>query len=150
MVGRVAQIRDLIDRDGLARQLSSLYENWRMQRSEKEAEWRELRNYLFATDTTKTTNAKLPWKNKTTLPKLTQIRDNLHANYMDSLFPNDNWLRWEGYSADAVVQTKRRAIEAYMKNKLRESGFRETISKLLYDYIDTGNVFAEVVWIEEK
>lgn len=150
MAGKTAEISNIIGATGLARQLSSLYNKWWTARSAKEAELRELRNYLFATDTTKTTNSKLPWKNKTTLPKLAQIRDNLHANYMDALFPNDDWLRWEGYSKDAVVQKKRQAIEAYMKNKLRESGFRETISQLVYDYIDTGNVFAEAVWIDEK
>ena len=150
MAGKVAQINAIINADNLAKQLAGLYNTWWIQRSEKEEEWRELRNYLFATDTTKTTNSKLPWKNKTTIPKLTQIRDNLHANYMDALFPNDNWLRWEGYSQDSVIVAKRRAIEAYMKNKLRESGFRETVSSLLYDYIDYGNVFGEAIWVDEK
>src|SRR4030042_6584276 len=119
MSGKVAQIRGLIDRDELARQLSSLYENWRIQRSEKEAEWRELRNYLFATDTTTTSNSTLGWRNSTTIPKLTQIRDNLHANYMDAAFPHDNWLKWEGYSQDDVTKKKRTVVEGYMKNKLR-------------------------------
>lgn len=146
MAGRVAQIREIINQENLAKQLSSLYNTFWIQRSEWEEEKRELRNYLFATDTTKTTNSKLPWKNKTTLPKLTQIRDNLHANYMDAVFPNDDWLRWEGYSEDSVVKEKRIAIEAYMKNKLRSSNFRETVSQLLYDYIDYGNVFAEATW----
>lgn len=146
MAGKVAQIRDLINRESLARTLSGLYDRWRTQRYEKEKEWNELRNYLFATDTTKTTNSKLPWKNKTTLPKLTQIRDNLHANYMDALFPNDNWVKWEGFDLSAVTSAKRKAIEAYMKNKIRESNFRETVSQLVYDYIDYGNVFGEVVF----
>ncbi len=115
----------------------------------KELEWRELRNYRFATDTTKTTNSKLPWKNKTTLPKLTQIRDNLHANYMDALFPNDNWMKWEGYNLEDSTQKKRRAIESYLKTKIRESNFRETVSQLLYDYIDYGNVFAEVTYVNQ-
>lgn len=146
MAGKVLQIQQIIDRESLAKELSGLYDRWRIQRYEKEAEWRELRNYLFATDTTKTTNSKLPWKNKTTLPKLTQIRDNLHANYMDALFPNDNWFKWEGYNLESVTAKKRVAIEAYMKNKLKESNFREAISQLLYDYIDYGNVFGEVIF----
>ena len=150
MAGKVANISSLSLGDNLARQLSQLYSRWFIQSSEKHKEWRELRNYLFATDTTKTTNSQLPWKNKTTIPKLTQIRDNLHANYMDALFPNDNWLKWEGYSADSVIKTKRVAIEAYMKNKVRENGFREFIGKALYDYIDYGNVFGEAIWVTEK
>ena len=150
MSGKVADIRAIIGADDLAKKLSWLYNNWLIQRQEKENEWRELRNYLFATDTSTTSNASLPWKNKTTLPKLTQIRDNLHANYLDALFPNDGWLRWEGYSRDDVTLSKRRAIEAYMKNKCRESGFRETISRCLYDYIDYGNSFGEVIWESKK
>jgi len=150
MAGKVAQIQAASTPDTLAKQLSELYNQWWIQRGPKEEEWKELRNYLFATDTTKTTNSKAPWKNKTTLPKLTQIRDNLHANYMDALFPNDDWLKWEGYTRTDVIKKKRLAIEAYMKNKLRESGFRELISKCLYDYIDYGNVFAEAIWVEEK
>jgi len=150
MAGKVAEIKRLLEGDGLARQLSHLYNNWWIQRQDKEEEWRELRNYLFATDTTKTTNSKLPWKNKTTLPKLTQIRDNLHANYMDALFPNDNWMKWEGYNLEDSTINKRKAIESYLKTKIRESGFRETVSQLLYDYIDYGNSFAEVTYVDEK
>jgi len=150
MAGRVAHIEDVIKPEGLARNLSALYNKWWLQRQAKESEWRELRNYLFATDTRKTSNSQLPWKNSTTLPKLTQIRDNLHANYMDALFPNDDWLRWEGYSQQDVVKSKRRAIESYMKTKCRDSGFRETIAQCLYDYIDTGNPFAEAIWVHEK
>ena len=151
MPGTVAQIRELFEeRDSIAKQLTHLYNNWWIQRQPKEAEWRELRNYLFATDTTTTTNSKLPWKNKTTLPKLTQIRDNLHANYMDALFPNDNWMKWEGSNYNDSTVKKRKAIEAYLKTKTKESGFRETISDLLYDYIDYGNAFAEVIFVDEK
>jgi len=109
----------------------------------------ELRNYIFATDTRSTTNAKLPWKNSTHLPKLTQIRDNLHANYISALFPNDDWLKWEGQSLEGETQKKRRAILAYMDNKLRASDFRQTISQLLYDYIDYGNCIGEVIYVDE-
>lgn len=149
MAGKVAAIRDVIGEDNLARQLVFLYDRWRQQRLEKEAEWKELRNYLFATDTSTTTNSDLPWKNKTTLPKLTQIRDNLHANYMDALFPNEDWLIWDGDDADAVAKDKRLAITAYISNKCRLSGFRETISQCLYDFIDYGNAIGEVQWVND-
>ena len=150
MAGKIAQIKEILTKETLAKQLSALYDNWWTQRSEKEKDWREIRNYLFATDTTKTTNSKLPWKNKTTLPKLTQIRDNLHANYMDALFPNDNWMKWEGHNLEDSTHQKRRAIESYLNTKIRESGFRETISQCLFDYIDYGNCFAEINYIDEK
>jgi len=69
---------------------------------------------------------------------------------MDALFPNDSWLKWEGYSLDSVTSKKRKAIEAYMKNKLKESNFREEISLLVYDYIDYGNVFGEIIFEDKK
>lgn len=150
MAGKVAQLQSIINAEALATSLCGLYERWRLQKIEKETEWKELRNYLFATDTTTTTNSSLPWRNRTTIPKLTQIRDNLHANYMDALFPNDNWLIWEGDSVEAVEKSKRQAIETYIKNKARLSEFRETISQCLYDYIDYGNAFAEVQWIDDR
>lgn len=154
MVGTVANIRNIqniLDRDKnlMVPPLVAIYNQWRLQRETKEAEWKELRNYIFATDTTTTSNSSLPWKNRTTIPKLTQIRDNLHANYMDALFPNDDWLVWEGDDESSVSIEKRKVIETYAKNKAVNSGIREVISQLLYDYIDYGNVFAEVIWVNE-
>lgn len=150
MAGKVAEIQTLINPTALAGQLVQLYDRWKSQRASVEAEWLELRNYLFATDTSTTSNSTLPWKNSTTIPKLTQIRDNLHANYMDALFPNDSWFKWEGYSADSVIKEKRDTIESYMKNKVRESGFKETISKCVLDYIDYGIAIADVEWVVES
>lgn len=124
--------------DSPAREIGFMWERWHSQRRGWIEEKKELRNYIFATDTTTTSSSSLPWKNKTTLPKLCQIRDNLHSNYISALFPNDNWLRWEGYSQDDATKQKREAIQAYMANKCRIGGFRETISQLLYDYIDYG------------
>jgi hypothetical protein len=36
-----------------------------------------------------------------------------------------------------------------MKQKIRESGFKATISEALYDYIDYGNAFGEVTYENE-
>jgi hypothetical protein len=130
--------------DDAAKYIAHTWHIFNTQRRPKLDLWKEVRNYVFATDTTTTTNKTLPWKNSTTLPKLCQIRDNLHSNYISALFPNDEWLQWEGYSQDAAVKSKADAIEAYMSNKTRESQFRTEISKLVYDYIDYGNAFATV------
>lgn len=151
MTGTVAEIESIFDdRDWLATQIADMYSNWSMQRNAKKEEWKELSNYLFATSTKDTANATLPWKNTTTIPKLAQIRDNLHANYMAALFPNDDWFKWEGHSAEAEVAVKRESIEAYMKNKLQQNGFYNTVSDLLYDYIDYGNVIADTEFSNEE
>lgn len=144
MSDRVAELRDYLSPDTPAAWISNLWIDYNNQRGGKLAEWEELRNYIFATDTSTTSNNKLPWKNSTTLPKLCQIRDNLHSNYLSALFPNDDWLVWEGYSQEDSIKKKRDAIQAYMRNKTREGHFRIEMSKLLYDYIDYGNAFATV------
>lgn len=146
MQNAVAEISDLLAPHSLAVQIANMWDNHNMNRRQWLDEKKELRDYIFATDTTKTTNASLPWKNKTTLPKLCQIRDNLHANYMSALFPNDDWLKWEGGDSDSATKEKRKAIEAYMSNKTREGNYRTEISKLIYDYIDYGNAFYDTVW----
>lgn len=150
MVGKVAELTDIVSRESLAQSITSMWTDFNQQRNPWKQECLELRDFIFATDTTKTSNKTLPWKNSTTLPKLTQIRDNLHANYMQALFPNDNWLRWEGYSIEDEDQEKAEAIEAYMSNKLRESNFITTISQLVYDYIDFGNAIGDTIFVKEE
>lgn len=144
MARKPLEISKQFNRDSKAKFIAMTWINYNSQRQAKIEEWKELRNYIFATDTTKTTNKSLPWKNSTTLPKLCQIRDNLHSNYLSALFPNDQWIRWEAYSVDDAVVKKARSIEAYMSNKTREGHFRTEMSNILLDYIDYGNSFATV------
>jgi len=127
--------------DKLATRIADMWVMWDSARDTWKTDKQELRNYLFATSTRSTTNAQLPWKNSSVTPKLTQIRDNLHANYMAALFPNENWFYWESTDKNPEVYKKRSAIINYMKQKLKASNFQLLISKLVYDYIDYGNVF---------
>ena len=142
MSNKVAEIQAATGQDAQAAWVVDLWETFNNQRRNKLEEWKELRNYVFATDTSSTTNSSLPWKNSTTIPKLCQIRDNLFANYVSALFPNDNWIKWEAYSRKDAHKDKAKTIEGYMSNKVREGRFRTEFEKLLYDYIDTGNAFA--------
>jgi hypothetical protein len=137
-------------RDNLAKFIAYTWQDYNEQRRPTLDRWKELRNYVFATDTTTTTNRTLPWKNSTTLPKLCQIRDNLHSNYYSALFPNDDWLRWEGYSLKDNTKDKATTITAYMANKTRISNFRQEVRKTLYDYIDYGNCFATVDYFNDS
>ncbi|MDB4302070.1 hypothetical protein N9924_00740 [bacterium] len=146
MTDKVAELTSLINADDESQWITYLWDKFNQQRRAKIEEWKELRDYVFATDTTTTSNSGLPWKNSTTLPKLCQIRDNLHSNYLSHLFPNDDWLVWVGYSLEDSIKIKAAMIEAYMANKAREGGMRREVSKLLYDYIDYGNAFATVVY----
>ena len=150
MAGKVLEIQNLIGRNDMASDIAGQFDRYNQLRQAWKTEKLELRNYIFATDTTKTTNNQLPWKNKTTIPKICQIRDNLHANYMSALFPNDDWMKWEAYSQEADDKEKAENVVAYLSNKVRESDYRTTIAQLVYDWIDYGNAFAEVQYVEER
>lgn len=149
MTTKVVELGKLLTQDAEASWVGSLWDQWNRERASKLDQWLELRNYIFATDTKTTANSNLPWQNSTTTPKLCQLRDNLHSNYISALFPNDRWLEWEGNSVESAVLEKAAAIEAYISNKCKMSHFRTTISKLIYDYIDYGNAFATVEYIRE-
>jgi len=146
MVGTTLDMKLIISPDSIATEISDKWRLWNQQRTGKLEEWKELRNYLFATDTRSTSNSSLPWKNSTTVPKLTQIRDNLHANYMATLFPQNKWMKWMASDKTSNAKIKRETIQAYMENKVQQSDFEVVMSKLVLDYIDYGNCFATVDW----
>jgi hypothetical protein len=135
-----------IDPDRTAAEIAKKYQSWENLRNSWLDEKQEIQEYIFATDTQTTTNASLPWKNKVHIPKLCQIRDNLHANYMATLFPNDQAIVWEGDDSDSETREKRKTIESYMQNKMKQSNFRSEVSRLVLDFIDYGNVFAMPVF----
>lgn len=147
MATKTLDLRDIIQPENLATQIAQNYTTWNSNRRGWLEEKKELRNYIFQTSTKDTANSSLPWKNSTVTPKICQIRDNLHANYMASLFPNEDWLTWIGADNASETEEKRRVIQAYSKNKAEASGLRATISKLVYDWIDYGNAFATTEYV---
>lgn len=149
MAGRTIDIEEMITgSDGMAEEIAQKYTEWSMLRDKWVEEKKELRNYIFQTDTTKTTNGQLPWKNSTTTPKICQIRDNLHANYISALFPHDEWLTWAAEDKEGVKKDKRDMIEGYMRNKTRLGRFKGVIEDCLLDWIDTGNCVATTEYVD--
>ena len=144
MAGTTIDLEHFIDPHALASDISDRWTTWNNGRQSKLEEWKELRNYIYATDTRTTSNSKLPWTNSTTTPKLTQIADNLHANYFSALFPQQRWFKFQAHDEDSDLKNKRDVIQAYMENKIRQSDFENVVSKLINDYIQYGNCFATV------
>jgi len=144
MAGTNIDLDMLLDPHSMAVEISQQWTDWNNARRQKIEEWKELRNYIYATDTRTTSNSKLPWTNSTTTPKLTQIADNLHANYFAALFPQKRWFRFEANDQDSDTKSKRDVIQSYMQNKIRQSDFENTVSRILNDYIQYGNCFATV------
>lgn len=143
-------LENIISPDLLATRLTERYIQWDTLRQVAKNDWEEVRRYVYATDTTQTTNASLPWKNKTTVPKLCQIRDNLFANYIATLFPKRKWLVWEPFNQDSSDVSKRDSIVNYMSWAIEQPMFKSEIEKVVQDYIDFGNCFATVEWIDQR
>lgn len=150
MTDSVLVIDDILTPDQLATWISNRFILWDSLRSHWVGEKEEVQRYVFATDTTKTTNRVLPWSNKTTIPKLCQIRDNLHANYMASMFPKRKWLTWEGDSKKDETRRKKEAIESYMRWIVDRPEFYAEMTKLTLDYIDYGQPFATIEWVDKS
>ena len=146
MAGTTIELEHLLNPDTLAVEIANRWVEWSNLREKWVEEKKELRNYLYATDTKTTANAVLPWSNSTTTPKLTQIMDNLHANYFATLFPQQKWMKFEPADSKSNKKTKIETIQAYMENKVRQSDFVNTASSLLYDWIQYGNCFATVAY----
>jgi len=149
-MSKVLQLNDVLMKDQLGCFIANTFQSWDNFRANKKSDWRELYKYIYATDTRTTSNSVLPWKNTTTTPKLTQIRDNLYANYMASMFPKRRWLTWEGSTKDDETKAKVDAIKAYMGYIIDYQGFKDTVSRLVLDYIDNGNTFVTVDWLDER
>lgn len=150
MAGKVLQLDGIIEPEQRAKAIALSYISWNIGRNSKLSDMDEVRRYVYATDTTTTTNSKLPWKNKTTIPKLCQIRDNLYANYYATLFPKRKWLNWEAADRESDSKEKTEAIENYMFHCVDQPEFKQEIQKLLLDYIDTGNAFVTVDWLDKS
>jgi hypothetical protein len=146
--GKTMDLSELIVPDQLGTTIANNFIKWDTLRANKVVAWKEVQQYIYATDTTQTTNSKLPWNNKTTLPKLCQIRDNLYANYIATMFPKRKWLVWEGDDQESQVKDKKDTIESYMSWVIDRTSFKKEVNKLVLDYIDYGNCFATVEWVD--
>lgn len=140
----VLDIDTFLNAESKASYIANLWDKWDGFRGGWLEDRQELDRFLYATSTKTTTNNQTPWKNSTTTPKLTQLLDNLQANYMAALFPGEDWLFWEGQDEVSASKEKRQVILSYIKNKTRQSKFRTTVSSLVYDYVSAGNAFCIV------
>ena len=150
MTAKVLELENVISPDLLATRLTEKWMEWDTLRNAWKVDKEEIRRYIYATDTSGTSNVTNPWKNRTTIPKLCQIRDNLYSNYTATLFPKRKWLVWDAYDANANQVAKRDAIVNYMSWCIDQPNFKHEIDKIILDYIDFGNAFATVEWVDNR
>jgi len=140
------------DRDTKAADISRIFTQWNTARNPIMSLWVETLKYVYATSTKDTSNEQVTdWSNTTHRPKLANLYDTLTINYDAALFPNDDWLTWEGGDRESASAAKAAIVEAYMKtkHKLPGSNFRKVIRQLESDWVLFGNAFAQVEFVRE-
>lgn len=140
---------ELIPEQPIATEIAGLWNTWNGAKAEWRARVEDNKKYLYATSTSETTNAVNDHSHRTHIPKITQIYDNLSANYMAALFPNDDWLRFEGADEESEAFDRKAAVLSYLRTKNKLNGFREEIQKLINDWVWCGNAFAGVTYEQE-
>lgn len=135
--------------DFIAEEIAQRFESWDTGKRVWKDRVAETIQYIFATSTRETTNKSNGWSHSTHIPKLTQIYDNLGANYASALFGRKDFFTFEPATPEEATEKKRKAIVNYLKNKHDYSGFFQTMRKCLDDWRETGNCFASVEYIRE-
>ena len=145
------------DSDPLGDEIANTWMEWNGARVSAKERWKETQQYVYATSTRETNNANVGgfdeedegWGHSTHVPKITQIFDNLTANYMSSLMPHEEWFKFIGEDEDSVNLQKRRTVESYLRTKHRLNGFRTEVQRLVNDWVLFGNCFAMVTFEAE-
>lgn len=114
------------------------YTNMRSARARWEEECRELNDFIDATDTRTTTNGKLPFKNSTTINKLSQIHQNMLTAYMEYLIPNRDWISFEASSQEDNAREKKESAVIYVRAKAEESNLEGVLERLANDFLTRG------------
>lgn len=136
-----------IETDSLAENISNKWISWINGRQQWEERYRKVLQYLYSTTTdTIYGQASNPWCSNVHIPKMTQLRDVLITYELESLFSLSDYYEFQGFTQDSNTLENRNIVKGLLKNMLDEGGFKETIEKLVSDYIDAGNCFTMPIW----
>lgn len=154
-------------KSGMAEEIGNLWLTWNAARIGIRNRWKETSQFLYATSTLETINGNVGgtvddsedeedqgWSHTTHVPYLTSIADGLSANYMAATLPNDRFFDYQGMDEKGVMKETRDLVESYLLSKHRHSNFRNIYRRLVDDFVEYGNCFAQVYFekqtVEER
>ena len=140
----------IVQPETLANHIALMYDRYKTSRLTWETGAKEVRDYLYAVDTNTTANITNPFSNRTTVPKLMQVAQNLHANYYEHMFSNTDYINWEAHNRESSLEEKRKSIESYIRTKASQQNLTSTFSDLLWDWIIYGNCFGQLQYVNES
>lgn len=137
--------------------LANKWSQWNGARSIALDRWKEVTNYLYATSTRETPNGNSggfeededSWTHSTHVPKLTQIYDNLVANYTSAVFPKEEFFDFIGQDEASTNKDKRKVAKSYLKSKHRLNKIKRELASCISDFVQYGNSFGEVSFLKE-
>lgn len=135
--------------DALAKTISSMWTSWDAGKNKWKSRVAEVVQYIYATSTEETTNRSNGWSHTTHIPKLTQIYDNLSANYADALFGSRQWFDFSPANEEAASADNTRNIVAYLQTKHDLAETVLEMRKCLDDWTRTGNAFGMLSYVRE-
>ena len=139
-----------LDKDNLASDIANKFQAWESSKQQWYDEYREVLQYVYATDTKKIMTQKHDFNNSTHIPKLTQIADVLKTYYLESIFSLKEPIEFDNYNSSADELQKKQAINKFTNKILLErTNFKPAIRQLVDDYIYSGNAFVMPVWDED-
>ena len=136
------------DIDDCAVKITSMWNRFNEQRQTALRIGQEVRQYIFATAIDSTSSANMEHKNRTHIPKLTELSDTLQSNYWDSIFGEAKFFVFKGETSEDKEKSDK--ITAWIRSKLEAKKFRQIEGrKLVADYVIYGNAFIGVDYIKE-
>ena len=139
-----------INKEYLAEDIANKFQAWDSAKQQWTEEYREILQYVYATDTTKIMTQKNDFNNITHIPKLTQISDVLRTYYLESIFSLKDPIEFDNYNSVGGELEKKQAIHKFTnKILLDRTNFKPEIRRLIDDYIYAGNAFVMPVWEED-
>lgn len=137
------------DIDDVAVRISEMWTNYNYNRRSALALGEEARQFVFGTDIDATSASILTHKNRTHQPKLTQLSDTLQSQYFEASLSMPDFFKFDGAEPDDTDKADK--VEAWVRTKLEQKKFRETVGRqLIADYTLYGNCFAMVDYVVEK
>lgn len=135
-----------LEEHALATQITNWFTSKKSGKQEWENRVKENIEFVYATSTRETSDHG-EWSNSTHIPKITQIHDNLSANYTDALFGGRDWFEFSAGDEKENTVEKAKAVKAYLETKHDWNDFVSVMGKLLQDWVQTGNCFARVEYV---
>lgn len=135
---------NVIDQRGS--KIASKFRTWHGLKTGAMTGWQEVERYLYATDTSSTSNGTNTHGHSTHIPVTMEIKQDLEAVAFRTVFPHRDFFDFEGAASDPATVDKQRTAKNYLKTKHRLNKMSKVIKAAISDMCTYGTCFIEVYY----